>query len=180
MKRKRLIFGLLIILLIAGGMVMLEERTGLLSVGDTAPQFVARLSGGEVVSLGNFRRKKHVVLFFYPKDFTRGCTKQVCSYRDNYSHIAGMGAVMFGVSYDPERSHSQFVEKYNLPFPLISDTTAEIASAYGATRPGGRLLPPKRVTYVIDKEGIVRGVFHHEILIEKHVEGVLATLEGLR
>lgn len=161
-------------------MVMLEERTGLLSVGDTAPQFVARLGDGEVVSLGNFRGKKHVVLFFYPKDFTRRCTKQVCSYRDNYSQIVDMDAVMFGVSYDLERSHSQFTERYNLPFPLISDTTAEIASGYGATRLGGRLLPPKRVTYVIDKEGIVRGVFHHEILIEKHVEGVLATLERLK
>lgn len=159
---------------------MLEERTGLLSVGDTAPQFVARLGDGEVVSLGNFRGKKHVVLFFYPKDFTRRCTKQVCLYRDNYSQIVDMDAVMFGVSYDLERSHSQFTERYNLPFPLISDTTAEIASGYGATRLGGRLLPPKRVTYVIDKEGIVRGVFHHEILIEKHVEGVLATLERLK
>jgi len=179
-KRKRVIFRLLIILLAAGGIVVQEERAGVLNVGDIAPQFVARLGDGAQVSLHNFRGKKHVVLFFYPKDFTRSCTKQVCLYRDNYSQIAGMDAVMFGVSYDTERSHNQFTERYSLPFPLVSDTTGEVASAYGAMRLGGRLLPPKRVTYVVDKAGIVRGVFHHEILIEKHVEGVLATLESLK
>ena len=90
-----------------------------------------------------------------------------------------MDAVVFGISYDDQRSHDLFAQRYGLPFPLISDTTGDIARAYGVTRFGGSVLPAKRVTYVIDKEGIVRSVSHYEVFIERHVEEALETLKRL-
>ena len=159
--------------------MVLEEHSGLLRVGERAPNALGRLSKGETIALADYIGKRNVVLFFYPKDFTPGCTKQVCSYRDNYARLLGMDAVVFGISYDDERSHDLFAQRYGLPFPLISDTTGDFARAYGVTRFGGSVLPAKRVTYVIDKEGIVRSVSHYEVFIERHVEKALETLKRL-
>lgn len=124
-----------------------------LSVGDTAPAFTAKDTNGNTVSLSDLAGKT-VVLYFYPKDDTPGCTKQACSFRDNYAAFKERDAVVLGVSYDDEASHQAFTEKFNLPFPLLADTDGAIAKAYDVE--GGGYA--KRVTYVIGGDGTITHV----------------------
>ena len=166
-------------LIVAGGLVFLEERSGLLKEGSPAPEFTATLSTGETVSLGDYRGKKNVVLFFYPRDFTPGCTEQVCSLRDNYADIIKLDAVIFGVSRDDRSSHAEFIATHHLPFSLISDVNKSVIRLFAVERLWGLVGVPKRVTYVIDKRGIIRLVSHHEVLIGKHIEEVVAALQHL-
>jgi len=119
-----------------------------LSVGTDAPAFTAKDTNGNTVSLSNFAGKT-VVLYFYPKDDTSGCTKQACSFRDAYADYQGKDVIVLGVSKDDENSHQQFTQKYNLPFPLLADTDGAIIKAYDVD--GGGYA--KRVTYVIDGTG---------------------------
>ncbi len=119
-----------------------------LSVGTDAPAFTAKDTNGNTVSLSNFAGKT-VVLYFYPKDDTPGCTKQACSFRDAYADYQGKDVIVLGVSKDDENSHQQFTQKYNLPFPLLADTDGAIIKAYDVD--GGGYA--KRVTYVIDGTG---------------------------
>lgn len=180
MKVKSVVILSLTVIIIIGGIVLASESGSLLKEGDRAPDFTSRLSTGEVVSLQDYHGKSNVVLFFYPKDFTPGCTKQVCSFRDNYNVLERHDAVLLGVSFDGEKSHGAFIEKHNLPFPLISDTDKSISRAYAAADRLGGLLPgSKRVTYVIDKQGIIRAVLHHEIMISRHVDGVIDALKKI-
>lgn len=152
----------------------------MLREGLSAPDFQAWLTTGEEVRLSDFRGRKNVVLFFYPKDFTPGCTAEACSFRDNYDEIRRYDAVMFGISPDSEASHKQFIRRHRLPFPLISDREGAVARAYGAGGRLGGLLPGiKRVTFVIDRAGVIRAVIHHEFLIRKHLEGILEALQRL-
>jgi peroxiredoxin Q/BCP len=152
----------------------------MLREGLSAPDFQARLTTGEEVRLSDFRGRKNVVLFFYPKDFTPGCTAEACSLRDNYDEIRRYDAVIFGVSPDSEASHEQFIRRHRLPFPLISDRDGAVARAYGASGRLGGLLPGiKRVTFVIDRAGVIRAVIHHEFLIRKHLESILEALQRL-
>ncbi|MCL1466372.1 peroxiredoxin [Argonema galeatum] len=119
-----------------------------LSVGTDAPALTAKDTNGNTVSLSDFAGKT-VVLYFYPKDDTPGCTKQACSFRDAYADYQGKDVIVLGVSKDDEVSHQQFTEKYNLPFPLLADTDGDIIKAYDVD--GGGYA--KRVTYVIDGTG---------------------------
>jgi len=151
-----------------------------LKEGEQAPRFTGRLSTGEQVSLDDLIVTHAVVLFFYPRDFTVTCTKQVCAFRDNFSRVRDLDAVIFGVSSDGSLSHNRFIQRYSLPFPLINDTDRSIGRAYGVVRFGGLIPLSMRVTYVIDRQGIIRGVFHHELTVERHVVDVLKTLKGLR
>ena len=151
----------------------------ILSVGDRAPRFTAVLSTGEGVSLGDYFGKQTLVLFFYPKDETAGCTREVCSYRDSYGEIQGYGAALLGVSFDGGESHDRIIARHRLPFPLVADTGRGLSRLYGAVRWEGPWPRAKRITYVIDREGIIRGVFHHELRIAKHVADVLSLLRGM-
>lgn len=141
-----------------------------LSVGDTAPAFTAKDTNGNTVSLSNFAGKP-VVLYFYPKDDTPGCTKQACSFRDNYSQFLDKGITVLGVSRDDEASHQAFTEKFSLPFPLLADTDGAIAQAYDVD--GGGYA--KRVTYVIDGSGTVSQVYT-TIKTDTHATDVLAEI----
>ena len=163
-----------------GGLIMIAEQSGLLREGQEAPDFTATLSSGESIRLRDYRGTKAVVLSFYPGDFTAGCTAQACSYRDNYARVEELGGIILGVSIDGEARHMQFASSYKLPYPLVSDPERELCRLYGATRLGMGFLPSKRVTYVIDKDGVIRLVAHHEILIGKHIEEVLKTLERIQ
>jgi peroxiredoxin Q/BCP len=156
------------------------QRSGLLKVGEQAPEFTATLSTGESVRLSDYRGKQYVVLSFYPKDFTVGCTRQACSYRDNYQRVRELGAVILGVSTDNEERHIEFASACRLPYPLISDPNRRLCSQYGATRLGSPFLPTKRVTYLIDREGIIRRVLHHEIAVGRHIEDILESLRDLQ
>lgn len=151
-----------------------------LNVGDLAPDFTARTAEGTNLTLSEYRGRKNVVLYFYPKDFTPGCTAEACSFRDVYDELAGADTEVVGVSLDDEASHARFATKHGLKFPLVSDPGGEIARSYGAMGMlGGLLGTAKRMTFVIDKQGRIRAVLHHEIRVGKHVEEARAVLASL-
>jgi peroxiredoxin Q/BCP len=122
-----------------------------LKVGDKAPEFTLTDDRGLPASLKDYLGKKVVVLYFYPKDFTSGCTKEACSFRDDYQVYEEKGAIVIGISLDSQESHKKFSEKHNLPFLLLSDNQKEIARQYGVLGFGG--IVAKRVTFIIDKQG---------------------------
>jgi len=132
-----------------------------LAAGDKAPDFSAKDQSGNIVSLSDFKGKK-VVLYFYPKDDTPGCTKEACNFRDNFALLKKNGYVVLGVSVDSERSHKKFIEKYELPFTLISDTEKQVVTAYGVWGKkkfmGREYMGTARVTFVIDEKGIIEKV----------------------
>ncbi|HBW58015.1 MAG TPA: peroxiredoxin [Oscillatoriales bacterium UBA8482] len=139
-----------------------------LSVGTTAPSFTVKDTQGNTVSLSDFSGKT-VVMYFYPKDDTPGCTKQACSFRDNYTEYQGKDIVVLGVSMDDEASHQKFTDKYSLPFPLLADTDGAITKAYDVEGGGYS----KRVTYVIDGKGVISHV-DAAVKTETHAQDILA------
>ncbi len=141
-----------------------------LTVGTTAPDFTAKDTQGNTVSLADFEGK-NVILYFYPKDDTPGCTKEACSFRDNYSDYQGKNIAVLGVSADDEDSHQQFTQKFNLPFPLLADTDHSIIKAYDVD--GGGYA--KRVTYTIDPQGMISHVYT-TVNTETHATDILADL----
>jgi peroxiredoxin Q/BCP len=127
-----------------------------LNPGDQAPAFSAKNQNGETISLSDFAGKT-VILYFYPKDDTPGCTAEACSFRDNYEALQAKGYVVIGVSTDDEKSHTKFVNKYNLPFNLIADTDKNIVEAYGVwvekSMYGKTYMGTARKTFIINPEG---------------------------
>ena len=148
-----------------------------IQVGDHAPEFTWSTRTGEQLCLSDFRNKKVVVLFFYPKDGTAVCTKEACAFRDAYDRFVEAGAVVIGVSGDSAERHSAFAARHNLPFYLVSDAEGSIREAFGVPRTLGLL--PGRVTYVIDKEGVVRLVFNTQLTADRHVGEALRVVTGL-
>jgi thioredoxin-dependent peroxiredoxin len=146
--------------------------------GKPAPDFELTSDGGETVKLSDFRGKQ-VVLYFYPKDDTPGCTAQACGIRDVYAEFEREGAVVLGVSPDDERSHVKFKEKYSLPFTLLADAGHEVADEYGVwaekTYAGKTYWGVDRSTFVIDEGGTVKKVMH-KVKPDTHADEVLATL----
>ena len=147
------------------------------NVGDPAPDFDLADASGRRVRLGDFKGKKAVVLYFYPKDDTPGCTKEACAFRDSYEVFKETGAEVIGVSSDSEGSHQKFAEKYRLPFTLVADAGGTVRKRYGVPATLGLL--PGRVTFVIDRAGIVRHVFNSQLQATKHVDEALAVLKSL-
>jgi thioredoxin-dependent peroxiredoxin len=147
-------------------------------VGDEAPDFALPSQTGENVRLSDFRNRAVVVLFFYPKDNTTGCTAEVCAFRDSYEVFTDAGAQVLGVSSDSVSSHEHFAGEHNLQFKLLSDSGAQVRRAYGVPSTMGLL--PGRVTYVIDRDGIVRHVFNSQINIGGHVDSALKMVKELR
>ncbi|MGL5083544.1 MAG: peroxiredoxin [Microcoleaceae cyanobacterium] len=143
-------------------------------VGDLAPDFNLLSQTGGSISLKNFIGQKAVVLYFYPKDDTPGCTAEACAFRDSYQVFQDAGAEIIGVSSDSVQSHQQFAAKYNLPFTLLSDTGDAVRKLYGV--PSTLWIMPGRVTYVIDKDGIVRHIFDSMLNFKAHVDESLAIL----
>ena len=153
--------------------------TASLIPGSRAPDFVARLSTGETFRLSDCRGKNPVVLSFYPRDFTPGCTRQLCSYRDGYDLFRRHNAVLLGISYDDPASHHRFANEHALPFPLISDSDRSLSRLYGTARLGGLIPFVRRVTFVIDTDGIIQRVSHYETAIDRHIEEIEETLKAL-
>jgi len=149
-----------------------------LTVGMMAPEFSLPSTLGRKVSLNEFRGKR-VILYFYPKDDTPGCTMEACAFRDHLPRIQVKGAVVLGVSLDDELSHQRFAQKYNLPFPLLSDVDAAVSRQYGTYKEknlyGRTYWGIERTTFVIDREGRVENVFRR-VKVEGHAEEVMATL----
>ena len=153
---------------------------GGIQVGDAAPDFDLPDASGRRVRLSEFKGRRAVVLYFYPKDDTPGCTKEACSFRDSYEVFREAGAEVIGVSSDSAASHQAFARKHGLPFALVADAGGELRRRYGVPSTLGLL--PGRVSYVIDREGIVRHVFNSQLQASKHVDEALAALrtEGSR
>ena len=148
-----------------------------LSVGDRAPDFTLQTQRGENVTLSQFQGKKNVVLYFYPKDETVGCTREACAFRDSYELFTDLGAEVIGVSADSVESHKSFAEHHNLPFTLLSDLDNNVRKLYGATSTLGMI--PGRVTFIIDKKGMVHHVFSSQLQPEKHIEEAREVLKKL-
>jgi thioredoxin-dependent peroxiredoxin len=146
-------------------------------VGDLAPDFTLTDRKGEPVSLQEFRGHKCVVLYFYPKDDTPGCTKESCGFRDRYEAFTEAGAEVIGISGDSIESHRKFATKYQLPFILVSDAGNQVRKLYGVPTTLGLL--PGRVTYVIDKDGVVQHIFDSQFNFQGHIEESLQTLRRL-
>jgi peroxiredoxin Q/BCP len=149
------------------GLLDIFSGGGGVKVGDEAPDFALPDRSGKTVRLSDYRGRKAVVLYFYPKDDTPGCTKEACSFRDQYQDFTDAGAEVIGVSSDSESSHAKFGEKYRLPFVLVADKGGAVRKRYGVPATLGVL--PGRVTYVIDKSGIVRHVFNSQLQATQHV-----------
>jgi thioredoxin-dependent peroxiredoxin len=141
-----------------------------LSVGTKAPNFTVKDTNGNTVTLADYAGKT-VVLYFYPKDDTPGCTKEACSFRDYYADYQGKDITVFGVSMDDEASHQRFTEKFNLPFPLLADINGELTKAYDVDGGGYS----KRVTYVIGGDGSIVKVYN-SVKTDTHATDILAEL----
>ncbi len=148
-----------------------------IGVGDKAPDFQLSDQAGRKVSLADFRGQKAVVLYFYPKDETPGCTKEACSFRDSYEDFTKAGAEVIGVSGDSVDKHKSFAEHHRLPFTLLADDGNKLRKAYGV--PATLWILPGRVTYVIDKQGVVRHVFDSQLQATKHIDEALAVVRTL-
>ncbi len=149
-----------------------------LTVGMEAPDFSLPSTTGDRITLSQFRGRR-VVLYFYPKDDTPGCTMEACAFRDNMARIEAKDAVVLGVSLDDELSHQRFTQKYNLPFPLLADMDAAVSRKYGTYKEknlyGRTFWGIERTTFVIDRDGKVENVFRR-VKVEGHADEVLATL----
>jgi len=148
-----------------------------LQVGDQAHAFSLPNQNGETIALSSFRGNRAVVLYFYPKDDTPGCTVESCTFRDSYEDFKDNGAEVIGISSDSPDSHQKFAQKHNLPFTLVSDTNSSVRKAYGVPSTLGLL--PGRVTYVIDKEGVIRHIFNSQFNPKAHVEESIKILRSL-
>ncbi len=146
--------------------------------GDEAPDFTATTHDGRTVRLSDYRGKQAVVLYFYPRDGTSVCTRQACSFRDAYEDFLDAGAAVIGVSGDSLERHREFAAQQRLPFVLLSDADGKIREAFGV---GNTLLVlPSRITFVIDRKGIVREMFDSLLFAERHIKRALEVVRGLR
>lgn len=149
-----------------------------LQVGDSAPDFsLPTQKADESFHLQDMIGKSTIVLYFYPKDNTTGCTAEACSFRDSYEVFKAAGAEVIGVSADSEESHQQFASKHRLPFLLLSDKQGILRKLYGVPTTLGVL--PGRVTYVIDKQGIIRHIFNDMLNAQKHITEALQVVRTL-
>ena len=149
-----------------------------LKEGDPAPAFTAMTNGGATVSLADFKGR-NVILYFYPRDNTPGCTKEACAFRDHFADFERKGAMVLGVSTDPVKSHDKFVAKYQLPFTLLADEDKKIVRAYGVWGPktfmGVKYAGTSRVTFLIGPDGKIKKIWP-KVKPAEHAEEVLASL----
>ena len=152
-----------------------------IEIGDKAPDFTLPTDGGGKVALSKLRGQK-VVLYFYPKDDTTGCTAEACGFRDSFPRFGRMEAVVIGISKDSVASHDKFKKKHDLPFILASDKEGEVCERYGVwvekSMYGRKYMGIERATFLIDEKGVVRGVWH-KVKVPGHVDAVLAAVQAL-
>lgn len=149
----------------------------MLTIGQKAPELLGRDENGNELRLSDFAGRK-LVLYFYPKDATPGCTNEACNLRDNYTRLLERGYAVIGVSVQDERSHKKFIEKYQLPFPLIADTDHMLVEAFGVWQEkkmaGRTYMGTVRTTFVIDEQGIIAEVYGpKQIKVKEHAEQIL-------
>jgi peroxiredoxin Q/BCP len=150
----------------------------MLSIGAPAPDFSLAATNGTTFTLSDYKGKKAIVLYFYPKDDTPGCTAEACSFRDQYEDFKDLGAEVIGISSDSEASHQKFTQKHRLPFQLLADTDGRVRKLYEVPRALLGLLPG-RVTFVIDKNGVLQYIFNSLSGATDHVSNAKKVLQGL-
>lgn len=148
-----------------------------IDVGDAAPDLALSTQDNERIALTDYQGKQAVVVFFYPRDGTPVCTREVCAFRDAYEDFVEAGAAVIGISGDSAARHQVFASNHRLPFVLVSDSDGPARRAFGVPKSLGVL--PGRVTYVIDKEGIVRHVFRSQFAADRHVKEALEVVRSL-
>ena len=163
-----------------GAVTVRSVRMAMPDVGEQAPAFEIEATDGSLVRLDDHRGRK-VVLFFYPRDDTSGCTVEVCGFRDRLHEIADRGAVLLGVSDDPVKSHQRFTSKFSLNFPLLADVKREAIKSYGVwvekKRGGAATMGTQRATFLIDEDGIVAEVWP-DVTPDGHAEEVIRALDA--
>ncbi|MCA2507834.1 MAG: peroxiredoxin [Microcystis sp. M54BS1] len=147
-----------------------------IKVGDRVPDFSLPSQTGTTVNIRDLIGKKSLVIYFYPKDDTPGCTAESCAFRDSYEVFTDAGAEVIGISADSPQSHQQFAQKYNLPFTLLSDSDNRVRKLFGV--PATLFVLPGRVTYIVDQEGIVRHIFDSMLDFKAHVTESLNTIKS--
>ncbi len=165
-------FALIVLGLFSFGLAAAEIATG-----DPAPGFHLMDQNGETHTLTDYRGR-WLVLYFYPKDDTPGCTKEACAFRDDHERLAALGVALLGVSTDDLGSHQAFAEKYHLPFPLLSDANGEVARSYGSLLQLGPIKFAKRHTFIIDPEGRIAYIYR-DVTPKTHSDEVIAQLQAL-
>ena len=146
-----------------------------LKEGDAAPDFSLQSGEGNWVKLSDYKDKSNVVLYFYPKDFTSGCTKQACNFRDYITDIQQNNAVVLGVSVDNAESHKKFKEEYNLNYILLADTSKMVSGRYSGLRENGLA---NRVTFIIDKNGIIKKIYP-DVDVNENYKEIIEFLKGM-
>ena len=147
-----------------------------LKVGDKIPSFQLKDQDGQLFDINSVLGKQPLVIYFYPKDETRGCTAEACSFRDNYEQFTAKGVKVIGISSDGVTSHKNFATHHRLPFTLLSDTSNTVRKQFGVPR---KMFIPGRVTYIVNKEGVIIHTFNNLMDGEKHVAEALTALEKL-
>jgi len=150
-----------------------------LQIGDTIPLFSLPDQNGNTLSIESLYKTKILVLYFYPKDETYGCTKQACAFRDNYHDFINAGAQVVGISSDHVESHKNFAQHHNIPYTLLYDQDGYIRNIFGV-QPNLLGLVPGRVTYIIDMRGIIRYIFSSQMQIQKHIEIALREVKKIQ
>ena len=169
----------IVLILLLGSFILISnmKKEKGLEIGDKLPAFSLSDQNGEIFSSTDYIGKTAMVIYFYPKDDTSGCTKEACKFRDNYENFTDLDVKIVGISGDSIESHKNFADKYNLPFTLLADTQNEVRKLFGV--PGtlfGAI--PGRVTYVIDKEGKVIQIYNSMIKAENHIDIALKALKN--
>ncbi len=158
------------------GAVQPTNRT--LTVGGKAPDFVLPDQSNHPIHFADLLGRGAIVLFFYPKDYSAGCTAEVCGFRDSYEAFKEAGATVIGISADSTESHEGFAQRHRLPFILLSDTEGAVQKQYGVETTFG--IVRARVTYVIDKQGTVRHIFSSLLNIDRHIKDALQVIRSLQ
>jgi peroxiredoxin Q/BCP len=176
-KIKKNKFLLLALVLIIATLIPVQmSKKEAIKIGDKVPSFTLKDQNGLDFSSQEFAGKTAMVIYFYPKDDTPGCTKEACSFRDTYSDFRDLNAKVIGISADNVSSHKKFAEKYNLPFSLLADTKNQVRKLFGV--PNSMLgLVPGRVTYIVNEKGLVTGIYDNMFNSERHIKESLKALK---
>jgi peroxiredoxin Q/BCP len=175
--KKIVIFILLLVSVLLLSFKISDSTMKKIEVGDKVPTFNLKDQNGKLFTV-NDKMGKSMVIYFYPKDDTPGCTKEACKFRDNFEVFTNLGALVIGISADSVESHKNFIEKYNLPFTLLADINNEVRNQFGV--PKSMFLIPGRVTYVVDSKGYIQYIFNSQFNSEKHIENSLTKLKALQ
>ena len=175
---KKIIIALLFTLLLVFTFNKMMSQTNKLKIGDTIPLFILKDQNNNDFDIENYRGKKPLVIYFYPKDDTPGCTKEACSFRDEFEVFTDLNVEVIGISSDDVTSHKNFADKYNLPFTLLADTEKKVRKLFGVPKSFLGLVPG-RVTYIINKQGIIVHVFNSMTDTNKHITESLSVLKEI-